>query len=152
MYRQKTIINRQRRNVSQIANVQRKVRQTDRSPCKHTLKYRQSSPCKCNATIDKVQRNYRLSSPCKCNAIDNARPSDSAMLNATPITQSQNSKLFRRQTSPFQLSRATNPQKSKRVNSKENIYTPNRNFPYTQTQKLTIMSDNVTNTSVSFKN
>ena len=30
MYRQKTIINRQRRNVSQIANVQRKVRQTDR--------------------------------------------------------------------------------------------------------------------------
>ena len=30
MFRQKTIINRQRRNVRQIANVQRKVRQTDR--------------------------------------------------------------------------------------------------------------------------
>ena len=46
---------------------------------------RQSSPCKCNATIDKVQRNYRLNSPCKCNAIDNARPSDSAMVKPTPI-------------------------------------------------------------------
>ena len=62
----KAITNRQRRNVSQIANVHRKVRQTDRSPCKHTVKYRQSSPC-------------------KCNAIDNARPSDSAMVNATPM-------------------------------------------------------------------
>jgi len=53
MYRQKTIINRQRRNISQIANVQRKVSQTDRSPCKHTVKYRQSSPCKHGKILDK---------------------------------------------------------------------------------------------------
>ena len=84
----------------------------------HDEESRQSSTCKYNATI---QRKYRLKSPCKCNAIDNARQSDRAMVNATLITQQQNSQLFRYQTSPFQLSRATIPQKSKRVNSKEII-------------------------------
>ena len=50
---EKTIVNRQERNISRIANVQRKVRRTDRSPCKHTIKYRQSSPCKHGKIIDK---------------------------------------------------------------------------------------------------
>ena len=113
---------------------------------------RQSSPCKCNATIDKVQRNYRLNSPCKCNAIDNARPSDSATVNAALITQSQNSKLFRRQTLPFRNPKTTNPLKFKRENSKENIYTPKLRLLHYLTKKLTLLSDNAKNTSAPFKN
>jgi len=46
------------------------------------------------------------------------------MVNETLIAQSQNSKLFRRWTSPFLHSKATNPLKPKRVNSQEKIYTP----------------------------
>ena len=88
-------------------------------------KYRQSSPCKHDATIDNIQRKYRLSSPCKCDAIDNARQSDSVMVNETLIAQSQNSKLFRRQTSPFLYPKDYKPLKTKRVNSKEEVYTPN---------------------------
>ena len=101
-----------------------KVRTTNISTKFARRRCRQSSPCKHDATIDKVQRKYRLNSPCKCNAISNARQSDSAMVNATPIAQSQNSKLFRRQTSPFRNPKTTNPLKSKRDNSKENICTP----------------------------
>ena len=80
-----------------------------------------------NATI---QRKYRLNSPYTYSAIDNARQANSVMLNATLIAQCENSQLFRYQTSPFQLSRATIPQKSKRVNSKEIVQTPKLNFPY----------------------
>ena len=128
MYRQKTIINRQRRNVSQIANVQRKVRQTDRSPCKHTVKYRQSSPCKhgkiidnistkfarrrsrqsspckCHANIDKVQRNYRLNSPCKSNAIDNIqllRNRNGLLRNRDVLLRNHNALLRNRKTRNF---------------------------------------------------
>ena len=87
-----------------------------------------------------IQRKYRLNSPCKCNAIDNARQSDSAMVNATPIAQSQNSQLFRRQTSPFRNPKTTNPLKSKRVNSKENIYTPKFRLLHCLTTKFTLLA------------
>ena len=116
MYRQKTIINRQRRNVSQIANVQRKVRQNDRSPCKHTVKYRQSSPCKCGKIIDKYidkirttkstkftlqmqcnYRKYRSNSPCKCNAIDNTR----LLRNRSGLLRNHNALLRNRKTRNF---------------------------------------------------
>ena len=153
MFRLKAIVIRQRRNISQIANVQRKVRQTDRpaNSAKYRQIYRQnshdeyidkvrpantaenidkvrtanistkfarwrcrqSSPCKHDATIDNIQRKYRLSSPCKCNAIDNARQSDSVMVNVTLIAQSQNSKLFVVKLHLFYIQRLQTPKNLK---------------------------------------
>jgi len=45
-------------------------------------------------------------------------------MNETLIAQSENSKLFRRQSSPFLHSKTTNPLKTERANSKEKIHTP----------------------------
>jgi len=75
-----------------------------------------------------TRRKYRQSSPCKHDAIDNALQSYSAMMNETLIAQSENSQLFRRQSSPFLHSKTTNPLKTERANSKEKIYTPNSIF------------------------
>jgi len=128
MFRQKTIINRQRRNISQIANVQRKVRQTDRpaNTAENIDKVRPANTAKLSTNISTkfARRRCRQSSPCKCDAIDNARQSNSVMVNETLIAQSQNSKLFRRQTSPFLYPKTTNPLNTKRVNRKEEVYTP----------------------------
>ena len=56
------------------------------------------------------------------------------------IAQSKNSKLFRRQTSPFLSPKTTNPLKSKRENSKENIYTPKFRLLHCLTTKFTLLA------------
>ena len=156
MYRQKTIINRQRRNVSQIANVQRKVRQTDKSPCKHTVKYRQNSH---DEEVDKVHPANAMQLSTKFNEntfkfalqMQRYRQHTAIAQSQRSIAQSENSKLFRRQTSPFLSPKTTNPLNTKRVNRKENIYTPKVKLLYCYLMKLTILTDTAKNTSVRFK-